>query len=92
VVTQDMEEMGEGMVGTEVADTKVRTAIRSLGCRLGAQTGYPRKSIVGRSTRWCERPCGRRTQSLERADAIKNPSAAPINMPEAKAVLGYPVM
>jgi hypothetical protein len=31
-------------------------------------------------------------QSLERAEAIKKPSAAPIKIPEAKAVRGYPVM
>jgi len=31
-------------------------------------------------------------QSLERAAAIRKPSKPPIKMPDANAVLGYPVM
>ena len=33
-----------------------------------------------------------RRQSLERAQAIRKPSKPPIKMPDANAVLGYPVM
>jgi hypothetical protein len=44
------------------------------------------------SAGWREESVGLWRQSLERADAIKIPSAAPIRIPEAKAVRGYPVM
>jgi hypothetical protein len=33
-----------------------------------------------------------RRQSLERAEATRKPSKPPIKMPDANAVLGYPVM